>query len=85
MRKEKWNEEYDENYVVMWYNMNVSFLYQSSLSNEQRLTHSSYYSENALGRKGEGGILAVVRLVGSRRALSWSNIRWLLSRKNWNT
>eukprot|EP00957_Ditylum_brightwellii_P040382 3056217-Ditylum_brightwellii.AAC.1 len=46
MRKEKWNAKYDENCVVMWDDVNVSFAYKPSLADEQRLTFSFYYTEN---------------------------------------
>ena len=46
LMKEKWKVKYEGVRVVMWDDTNISFAYQPSTALNQRITYSSYYSEN---------------------------------------
>ena len=46
LRKEKWNDKYENKRVIMWDDTNIPFCFKPSSAKNQRLTYSSYYSMN---------------------------------------
>ena len=46
LRKEKWDEKYENVRVVMWDDTNIPFSFKPSSAQGQKLTYSSYYSMN---------------------------------------
>lgn len=42
LRKEKWNEKYNGQRIIMWDDTNIPFTYKPSSALNQRMTYSSY-------------------------------------------